>query len=111
MKTFETIKNDMDKIINFFNENKATTKNIFEYFGIDNVFHIESHKVNKNTISEYDINFGLLTLTITTENDRIADIRGIEVWTDKEINKMEKETITNYFKNEFNANIIQWIVF
>lgn len=110
MKTFETIKNDMGKMVNFFNMNKATTKNIFEYFGIDNVFHIESHKVNKNTISEYDINYGLLTITLTTENDRIDNIRGIEVWT-KEISMSEKETITNYFKNEFNANITQWIVF
>ena len=111
MKNFKTIEMDMNKMINFFIMNKATNKNIFEYFGVNNVYHIESHKVKGNTISEYDINFGLLTLTITTENDRIADIRGIEVWSDTEIEMSEKETIKNYFKNEFNANIIQWIVF
>ena len=111
MKYFETIEKDMNKMVNFFNENKATTKNIFTYFGKNNVFLIEAHKINETIIRQYDINFGLLTLTITTENDRIADIRGIEVWSDTEIEMSEKETIKNYFKNEFNANIIQWIVF
>ena len=108
MKNFETIKNDMNKMINFFNENKASHKNIFTYFGENNVFHIETHKINGNTIRQYDINYSLLTMTITTNND---SIRGIEVWTDKKVEMSEKETITNYLKNEFNANIIQWIVF
>ena len=111
MKNFETIKNDMNKMINFFNENKATNKNIFTYFGENNVFNIESHKLNGNTIRQYDINYSLLTMTITTKNDTIDSISGIEVWTDKEVEISEKETITNYLKNEFNANIIQWIVF
>lgn len=111
MKNFETIKNDMSKMINFFNENKATHKNIFEYFGVNNVYHIESHKVNGNIIREYDINYGLLTMTVTTVNDTIDNIRGVEVWTDKEIDMSEKETIKNYLKDTFNANIIQWIVF
>lgn len=111
MKNFETIKNDMNKMINFFNENKASHKNIFTYFGENNVFHIESHKVNGNTIREYDINYSLLTMTLSTENDTISSIRGIEVWSDKEIDMSEKETIKNYLKDTFNANIIQWIVF
>ena len=111
MKNFETIKNDMNKMINFFNENKATHKNIFTYFGENNVFNIESHKVNGNTIRQYDINYSLLTMTLTTKNDTIDSIRGIEVWTDKEVDLSEKETIKNYLKDTFNANIIQWIVF
>ena len=111
MKNFETIKNDMNKMINFFNENKASHKNIFTYFGENNVFNIESHKVNGNTIRQYDINYSLLTMTLSTENDTINSISGIEVWTDKEINMSEKETIKNYLKDTFNANIIQWIVF
>lgn len=111
MKNFETIKNDMNKMINFFTMNKATNKNIFEYFGVNNVYHIESHKENGNIIREYDINYGLLTMTLTTKNDTIDSIRGIEVWSNEKIDISEKETIKNYFKNEFNANIIQWIVF
>ena len=111
MNKYLIIKNDMNKMINFLTMNKATHKNIFTYFGENNVFNIESHKVNGNTIRQYDINYSLLTMTITTKNDTIDTISGIEVWTDKEIDKMEKETIKNYLKDTFNANIIQWIVF
>ena len=111
MKTFETIKNDMDKMVNFFNMNKATHKNIFTYFGENNVFNIELHKENGNTIREYDINYGLLGMTLTTKNDMIDSISGIEVWTDKEVEISEKETIKNYLKDTFKANIIQWIIF
>ena len=111
MKNFETIKNDMNKMVNFFTVNKASHKNIFNYFGENNVFHIESHKVNENTLRQYDINYSLLTMTITTKNDTIDSIMGIEVWTDKEVEMSEKETIKNYLKDTFNANIIQWIVF
>ena len=111
MKNFETIKNDMNKMINFFNENKASHKNIFTYFGENNVFNIESHKVNGNTIRQYDINHSLLTMTVTTVNDAIDSISGIEVWLNEEIDISEKETIKNYLKDTFNANIIQWIVF
>ena len=111
MKNFQTIKNDMNKIINFFNMNKATNKNIFEYFGVNNVFNIESHKANGNIIRQYDVNYSLLTMTLTTKNDTIDSISGIEVWTDKEIDTSEKETIKNYLKDTFKANIIQWIIF
>ena len=111
MKNFETIKNDINKMVNFFNENKASHKNIFTYFGENNVFNIESHKANDNIIRQYDINYSLLTMTLITKNDTIDSISGIEVWTDKEIDMSEKETIKNYLKDTFNANIIQWIVF
>ena len=111
MKNFETIKNDINKMVNFFNENKVTQKNIFTYFGENNVFNIETHKTNGNMIRQYDINYSLLTMTLTTKNDTIDSISGIEVWTDKEINMSEIETIKNYLKDTFNANIIQWIVF
>ena len=111
MNKYLIIKDDMNKMVNFFNENKATHKNIFTYFGENNVFNIESHKVNGNTIRQYDINHSLLTMTVTTVNDAIDSISGIEVWLNEEIDISEKETIKNYLKDTFNANIIQWIVF
>ncbi len=113
MKILETIKKDMEKMMHFFSENKATQLNVLNYFGYDSVFFIETNvdTLSNEKITDFDINYSSVTLTLTIKNDTLDNIRGIEVWNDTPISESEKNAIDEYFKTQFNTSVIEWIVF